>query len=61
MILSCGCSIGWKIYKCNRKEERRERVQQQINTLIDRHDTRLQPSTINQWNKTDVRTKLCSQ
>ncbi|CAF1014482.1 unnamed protein product [Adineta steineri] len=46
-ISFCGCSIGWKIFKCQQKQERRERIQRDLNNLIDVHNELLQRSSVN--------------
>lgn len=53
-----GGGIGWRIFKCYQKKQRRERFQQRMNNLIDIHKKLLQISAINQsniTNETDVR------
>jgi hypothetical protein len=54
MILCCGSGIGLKFYKCYQRDQRRTRVQQEMNDLIDMHKKLLQRSTADPLNKTNL-------
>jgi len=49
-----GGGIGWKIFKCHQRQQRRKHLQQRINNLIDMHKKLLEISIIDPSNKTNL-------
>ncbi len=55
MILSCGGGIGWKIYRCYRKEKRRKFLQTRIPYPNNIYKNSMSTSIGDQLNDTSVR------
>jgi hypothetical protein len=55
ILLSCVSGMIWKICRCFRKAQRRERIQEQMNYLDFIHENNFQIFTIHQLNETHVR------
>jgi hypothetical protein len=53
-MFSCGGGIGWKIFKCHQKEQRRARLQEEIRYVNYIYMEVLHISTDNQLNENNL-------